>query len=95
MFSDQTIISLKKLLHFIRVLFWISLMAIMEGCGGKDEKDNTPIRPVKTYRVQNTRSHGTWTYPGEIKARIETILSFRVSGKMLERPVEIGDPIRK
>ena len=95
MFSDQTIISLKKLLHFIRVLFWISLMAIMEGCGGNDEKDNAPIRPVKTYRVENTPSHGTWTYPGEIKARIETILSFRVSGKMLERPVEIGDPIRK
>jgi multidrug efflux system membrane fusion protein len=35
------------------------------------------------------------SFAGEVRARYETILAFRVSGKMIDRPVEVGDHVHK
>jgi len=35
------------------------------------------------------------SFAGEVRARYETILSFRVSGKLLARHVDVGDRVRK
>lgn len=79
----------------VKVIFLLILGAIIVGCNSSDKQNSSQIRPVRTYRVQNTQISETWTYPGEIKARSESILSFRISGKMLKRPVDVGDRIRK
>ncbi len=53
-----------------------------------------PVRAVKTMIVQPTTSAGAYEYSGEIRARVESRLGFRVGGKMTERSANLGDAVR-
>ena len=53
-----------------------------------------PVRAVKTVVVAPTAAGRTHEYAGEIRARVESRLGFRVAGKMIERPVNVGDTVR-
>ena len=53
-----------------------------------------PVRAVRTLTVSSETAGGTYEYAGEIRARTESRLSFRVSGKMLKRLVGLGDTVR-
>lgn len=52
-----------------------------------------PSRPVKLFRVVDDTAEIATPYAGEVRARFETVLSFRVSGKIIARLVEIGDRV--
>ena len=47
------------------------------------------------FRVGQPASADAKHFAGEVRARIETPLSFRVAGKLLERKVDVGDRVRK
>lgn len=51
------------------------------------------IRPVLTQQVQLISKRNASTYSGEIKARYETALGFRINGKIIERFVEVGQVV--
>lgn len=70
-------------------------LSLLMGCSHQDQKANLPPRPVKVFRVDTTSVGSVTPYAGEVRARFETTLSFRVTGKILARPVEIGDRVRK
>ncbi|MGJ0484329.1 MAG: efflux RND transporter periplasmic adaptor subunit [Methylomicrobium sp.] len=74
-------------------LFW--LVALLMGCSRQDQKVKLPPRPIKVFRVGTTSVGSVTPYAGEVRARFETTLSFRVTGKILARPVEIGDRVLK
>lgn len=74
------------------LFLFISLLA---GCSRQDQKVKLTPRPVKVFRVGNTRAESVTPYAGEVRARFETTLSFRVTGKILARPVEVGDRVLK
>jgi membrane fusion protein, multidrug efflux system len=71
------------------------LLSLLIGCSNQDQKANLPPRPVKVFRVGTISVGSVTSYAGEVRARFETTLSFRVTGKILARPVEIGDRVRK
>ena len=78
----------------------IRLMAVLAAsvltlCAcGREEATPEPVRAVRTM-VLNTDSAGmTLEYPGEIRARVESRLSFRVGGKVLARRVNLGDSVK-
>lgn len=73
----------------------LMLLSLLLGCSTQDQKANLPPRPVKVFRVGTTGLGSVTPYAGEVRARYETTLSFRVTGKILARPVEIGDRVRK
>jgi multidrug efflux system membrane fusion protein len=50
---------------------------------------------VKVVRIGDEAAAGVMSFAGEVRARYETILAFRVSGKMIDRPVEVGDRVHK
>ena len=52
------------------------------------------IRPVKAVVVQQTSGEKLKSFSGEIKAKTERALGFRVSGKIIERLVDIGDSVK-
>ena len=65
------------------------------GCTPQDKPSQQVSRPVKVARIGVEAAAGMTSFAGEVKARHETILSFRVGGKLLARPVDVGDRVRK
>lgn len=53
-----------------------------------------PIRAVKVVTVGVQATQSTLEYAGEVKARVESRLGFRVGGKLLTRPVEAGQHVK-
>jgi multidrug efflux system membrane fusion protein len=53
------------------------------------------IRPVRAVKVELGGAGLQMTYTGDVRARYETALSFRVAGKVVERRVEVGSPVAR
>ncbi|NDY90731.1 efflux RND transporter periplasmic adaptor subunit [Ideonella livida] len=53
-----------------------------------------PVRAVRLLTVGQADAVRVSEFPGEVKARIETRLSFRVPGKLLQRPAQLGETVR-
>jgi RND family efflux transporter MFP subunit len=53
-----------------------------------------PVRAVKVLQVGQTALTTQASYAGEVKARVETRLGFRVAGKLVARHVESGQKVR-
>lgn len=53
-----------------------------------------PVRAVRTITVQAASAGGHVDYAAEIRARTESRLGFRVAGKMVRRPVDVGDAVK-
>ncbi|OHX35793.1 efflux transporter periplasmic adaptor subunit [Methylomonas sp. LWB] len=70
-------------------------LTISAGCSDQNNQGPAVARPVKVFRIEQNAVAGARSFAGEIRARIETPLSFRVGGKLLERKVDVGDPVRK
>lgn len=54
-----------------------------------------PIRPVKTVQVGSEVGENYLRLPGEVHARHETPLAFRVGGKVTACKVNLGDTVRR
>jgi len=65
------------------------------GCTPQDKPSQQVSRPVKVIRIGDETAAGVMSFAGEVRARYETTLAFRVSGKMIDRPVEVGDRVHK
>ncbi|MCQ8105800.1 efflux RND transporter periplasmic adaptor subunit [Methylomonas sp. SURF-2] len=70
-------------------------LTIVVGCSVQDKPAQVVARPVKVFRIEQNAVAGARSFAGEVRARIETPLSFRVAGKLLERKVDVGDSVRK
>ena len=61
---------------------------------GKEPAAAEPVRAVRTLTVGQLSSATTRDYAAEVHARIESRLSFRVGGKITQRPVNLGDRVK-
>ena len=71
-----------------------SLMLLLLGACSKPPPPPEPVRAVKTMVIAPASAGASYEYAGEIRARVESKLGFRVGGKMLERPVNVGDTVK-
>jgi len=76
---------------FLRVL---ALAAACAGCSDKPQTTPEP-RVVNVVRVTVGSANSDVGYSGEVRARYETSLSFRVPGKIVARNVEVGGIVKK
>jgi len=53
-----------------------------------------PVRAVRTLTVAAGQTGGSIDYAGEVRARVESRLAFRVAGKMVSRPAGLGDSVK-
>ena len=65
----------------------------LAGCG-RQEVAQEPVRSVKLLTVGTGSLDSAMDYAGEVRARIESRLGFRVPGKLIARTVEVGDRVR-
>lgn len=71
----------------------LSMMFALAACSEGDAV-TAPLRPVLVERPQPAAgiAHG---FPGEVRAREESPLAFRVGGKLLRREVDVGDRVAR
>lgn len=60
----------------------------------KPEAPQEPIRAVKLLKVSAGAVSAEREYAGEVRARVESRLGFRVGGKLTQRPVELGQRVQ-
>jgi RND family efflux transporter MFP subunit len=78
-----------------RICVVLAALLTVAACG-KEEKAAAPeIRPVRTVTVEPRQQGETLTLTGEIQPRYQADIGFRVSGKILERPVDVGTAVKK
>ena len=83
--------------HFSRLtppLLCVALLTVlMSGCS-KQAAAPEPERAVRTQLVSAGTASASHEYAAEVRPRIESRLSFRVSGKLLNRAVNLGDTVK-
>ncbi|WP_313345709.1 efflux RND transporter periplasmic adaptor subunit [Stenotrophomonas sp.] len=71
------------------------LLALMlAACGKPDAEPAAPI-PVLVVQAGTVAGQEVAAYPGEVRAREESPLSFRVGGNLVKRHVDAGQRVRK
>ncbi|MGR8953594.1 MAG: efflux RND transporter periplasmic adaptor subunit [Gammaproteobacteria bacterium] len=73
----------------------LCLLHSAAGCSPEPHSAKDESRPVRVFRVRIDSSENFMTFAGEIRPRFETVLSFRVAGKVISRTVEVGDRVEK
>lgn len=76
------------------VLTLAALVATLAGCDDKQEKQAEVVRPVKVMEIAKADTTRTLDYSGSVRARTEMNLGFRVSGKITDRRVDIGERVK-
>jgi RND family efflux transporter MFP subunit len=71
----------------------VTTSLMFAGCQRQVEATAPEVRPVRTVTVAKRDVGETVTYTGRIEAETETRLAFRIGGRMIERPVNVGDQV--
>ncbi|PHX45195.1 RND transporter [Pseudomonas sp. NZIPFR-PS5] len=67
-------------------------LAVLAGCG--KEKPQKPVRArVQAQEVKTVDFAADVALTGDVQARVQTQLSFRVGGKIIQRSVDVGDRV--
>ena len=68
-------------------------LAILVGCS-KAPPEPVPLRAVKVLTVGESGTSFDLEFSGEVRARVESSLGFRVGGKLIARQVELGQRVK-
>jgi membrane fusion protein, multidrug efflux system len=70
------------------------LAMALAGCSKPAEKVED-VRPVRAVRMAPADTQSVAQFPGEVRARYESRLGFRVGGKIVARKVEVGSMVKR
>lgn len=78
---------------------WMGCLALgasllLAGCGQEPEAQAPQPRPVRVVTVEKGEGGQLVSFTGEVLAQDEASLAFRVSGRMIERSVNVGDQVK-
>lgn len=78
---------------FHRYLPLLGAMALLAACS-RPEPPQEPVRSVKLMTVGVGALQSQLEYAGEVRARVESRLGFRVAGKIVQRQAELGQRVK-
>lgn len=70
----------------------LTAAVVLSGCQ-KPAPAQEPLRAVKVLTVGESGSGYDLAFSGEVRARVESSLGFRVAGKLVSRPAELGQRV--
>ncbi len=85
----------KRINLFIQILTLITLSYLLGGCEDKNSLAPPAIRPVKTTLIEIETGSTRRSFPGRAQTVQEIDLSFKIGGRIVERPVKVGDFVKK
>ena len=75
------------------LIVWVGAL-LFAGCGREAPSPSADIRPVRAEQVGVRAKYSGTRYAGEVRARHETELAFRVAGRVQTRAVEVGTQVK-
>lgn len=83
-------------MHTSRFAVWPMALGLVLGLSAcsRPAPPEDPVRAVKLLKIEAGAGLGAQEYAADIRARTESRLGFRVGGKLLERPAEVGQSVR-
>ena len=79
--------------HVLPLVASLGLVFLLSACGNGEQAEQ-PIRPAMVVQPQPATALVD-SYPGEVRARYEPELAFRIAGKVSKRMVDVGDRVKK
>lgn len=79
--------------HVRRLLVAAALPLLLAACQQQEEARPVVPRPVRAISVEDVPSGQTAVFTGHIAAEKEVAFGFRIAGRVLERPVNVGDRV--
>lgn len=80
-------------MNTVRTALAAASVLLLAACGPEPDTDHE-VRPVRVERVAARDLGAVATYSGEIRARVEVPLAFRVAGKVAARLVDVGATVK-
>ena len=80
-------------MNSLRTALVAAFVLLLAACGSEPDTDHE-VRPVRVERVAARDQDTVATYSGEVRARVEVPLAFRVAGKVSERLVDVGATVK-
>jgi multidrug efflux pump subunit AcrA (membrane-fusion protein) len=71
------------------------LLLALPACQKEEKAASQVVRPVRTVTVALQEGGENVSLTGEIQPRYQADLGFRVNGKILERPADVGTQVKK
>ena len=72
----------------------VTTIALLGACGKPAEKAED-VRPVRAILLDPQKISVIAEFPGEVRARVESRLGFRVPGKIVARKVDVGASVKR
>ena len=76
-----------------RSLTAVLIAAALAGCD-KKPPPAAQVRPVRTVTVERGAEGETVSLTGQVRAKDQVSLAFRLDGRMIKRPVNVGDVLK-
>jgi multidrug efflux system membrane fusion protein len=73
--------------------FCLGVVLLMAACS-KHESAPEPVRAVKVMTVALGDIGGQFEFAGEVRPQVESVLGFRVAGKIIQRQAELGQRVQ-
>ncbi len=80
-------------IKYIAMLGAFVSVALLAACS-KPAPLPDPVRAVKIHTVGESGLQSGYEYSGEVRARVESRLGFRVAGKIIKRQAEVGQRVK-
>jgi RND family efflux transporter MFP subunit len=72
----------------------LATVALLAACHRTEETPPPEIRPVRSITVDKQNEVATTSLTGTVQAQTEVNLAFRIDGRLVERLVGVGDPVK-
>jgi membrane fusion protein, multidrug efflux system len=76
------------------IMLLLPVVLVLAACHSKTKANAPEVRPVRTVVAAKREAGETTVLTGHVEAENEVALAFRISGRMIERPVNIGDRVQ-
>jgi RND family efflux transporter MFP subunit len=85
----------QRLLQLTAAISVFVLISALSACKKEETAAAPNIRPVRAVTVEPSEGGETVSLTGEIQPRYQADIGFRVNGKILQRPVDVGTQVKK